>query len=285
MSTTTTNLNERAMLVELNIGVWEGRKKDTSTSSKVIHEAHAEADTGAWWTRVVPRSALRPVWAAVAKGRVTHDRLSLPWANNGQRILSAAAYVDYMNTMRGIRAEYQQAVDAFLAEYPDLVTNAEKRLGKLFKKELFPAATALKERFSWRVVVSPLPAANDFRVQLDKDSVEAIRQEISERMQEATQSALKDLWQRLFEVVQKMSSKLKDASAKFKNSLVGNLVDLCELLPKLNLTGDKELEAMRQQIVKQLTTTPADDLRQNKVVRADVATKAAGLLDKIKSFL
>src|SRR5436853_517110 len=60
-SVSSNGLDERAMLVYLSIGFWEGRKKDKEKSKEVMKDEHAHQDSGTWWTRIVPPSATKPV--------------------------------------------------------------------------------------------------------------------------------------------------------------------------------------------------------------------------------
>ncbi len=43
-------LNERAMLVTLNISCWEGRKKNKRVENDVARDNRAASDVGSWWT-------------------------------------------------------------------------------------------------------------------------------------------------------------------------------------------------------------------------------------------
>ena len=74
---------------------------------------------------------------------------------------------------------------------------------------------------------------------------------------------------------------LSDPKAKFHKSLIQHTIDLCELLPKMNITGDAELDAMRLEIIKRLTKESAEDLRTNAKARETVAKAAKGILARI----
>ena len=59
-----------------------------------------------------------------------------------------------------------------------------------------------------------------------------------------------------------MAEKLADSDKIFRDSLINNLCDLCDLLPKLNITGDKNLDNMRKEIEQQLCRYMPENLRQ-----------------------
>ena len=49
----------------------------------------------------------------------------------------------------------------------------------------------------------------------------------------------------------------------FRDSTVNHLVDLCEMLPRLNVMDDPNLEAMRQEVEAKLAGYNPDVLRAN----------------------
>ena len=96
---------------------------------------------------------------------------------------------------------------------------------------------------------------------------------------------MKDCWTRLYEVVKHMSLKLQDKDATFRDSLVGNIICLVQLLPKLNLTNDHQLETMRKEIETNLTQASPDDLRNSKHIRKQVGQQATELLDQMAGYI
>ncbi len=85
--------------------------------------------------------------------------------------------------------------------------------------------------------------------------------------------------------------KLRDGLVKYYaeitnfDSLVGNIITLTQLLPKLNITDDPELENMRQQIETKLTRTNPDDLRNSRTPRKKVANEATAILENMKGYV
>jgi hypothetical protein len=77
-----------------------------------------------------------------------------------------------------------------------------------------------------------------------------------------------------------MSDKLAGQDKQiFRDSLVNNAVDLCELLTKLNVTNDSKLEVMRKKLESALVGVSAGDLRKDDGTRLSVKAE----VDKILS--
>ena len=81
-----------------------------------------------------------------------------------------------------------------------------------------------------------------------------------------------------------MMEKLQDKEGIFRDSLVTNIRDLCELIPRLNFTDDARLEELRTQAEKDLAAYDPEDLRKNQFARMETADAAADLLAKMAGY-
>ena len=82
-----------------------------------------------------------------------------------------------------------------------------------------------------------------------------------------------DVWQRLFKVLKNMSDRLDYASKEdkkiFKDSLVGNVLDMVELLSVCNVSGDTQMETARIKLEEALRGVTADGLREDAYLRSE----------------
>ena len=96
---------------------------------------------------------------------------------------------------------------------------------------------------------------------------------------------MRDLWTRLYEVTHHMASRLADPEARFHGTLVSNVSDLVELLPRLNIVGDPHLASLTEQVRKQLCQHSADLLRNSPATRQQIAASAASIARTIAGVL
>ena len=82
-----------------------------------------------------------------------------------------------------------------------------------------------------------------------------------------------------------MAAKLADKKGIFRDTLVTNIVELCQILPALNLTGDAQLEKLRQQAEQLVKGLDPQDLREVPAVRRATAKKAREIQDTMADFL
>jgi hypothetical protein len=278
------NLTDRAMLINLTITTWNAHRYDKQVSTDIATAHGSSAGMGRYNKRLVGENAASiKLKVIVGDARQFHYTYTLPWATEGPRILPSAAFMTYANQMRVYTQEFNQAASEFVRDYQALKVQARNLLGQLYNEEDYPVDVADKFLFRWTVL--PLPDAGDFRVHLASEEIEIIKSQITDEVQTATTGAMREVWQRLYEGVSKMSERLHIPDAVFRNSLVENLRGLCKLLPLLNLTNDAQLEALRVEIDQKLTYYDADDLRDDKVQRAKIAAAAADIQRRMASYM
>ena len=276
---------DRAMLADLSVTFWTAHKKDHEISDETARAKHASEDAGSWWTSLLPPKAQAGILAARTRARATHFEFTLPWHNDGARILPAEMFWAYTQLMREHEKQYREAVEKFLTQYPTFVDTAKVRLGVMFHAEDFPTADVLRTKFYWKVRVSGIPTGADFRVDLgSKDDTDAIKAEIDSQLMDDLRGTLGDLWERLFTVVTNFAEKMKEEKPIFRDSLVENIKDTCHILSKLNILGDENLEQVRKQVMDTLAAMPAEELRDNPEQRKTSAKAADDILAAMSKF-
>lgn len=278
-------LSDRALLVQLNISTWSANKLDKEIS------AETSAIKGAISNSVRTHKSLLPMCDLLddIKKKATLIRTkfyenTLPWGVKGIQILPTANYLTFMTEFRKEKSEYETLVNRFVPEYPMLVQDAQRFLGAAYKPADYPEAHEIADKFKMDMQVMPVPN-NDFRVDIADEELARIHDEVSARVKQAAQGAMMDVWQRLYDKVKHLAEKLDDPKAVFRDSTVNHLVDLCEMLPRLNVMDDPNLEAMRQEVEAKLAGYNPDVLRANVETRQTVATEANDIAKKMAAFM
>lgn len=279
-----TSLTDRAMLVSLNISKWSARKHDRSASRKTARDHQADEDVGRYYKQLIPVKALEEVGSIASQARTHHYAHTLPWADNGQQILTSAGYFEYTAKHQRFKESFGEAVVRFCRSYRDAIEEARLALGQLYRAADYPLDYEIAEKFDYEVAVTPLPTAADFRVQLGDAEQARIRKEIEEKLIRAEHAAMRDVWARVYKAVSHMAERLQSFDSARKTGreiqpcLVQNLSDLAALLPQLNLSQDPDLEVMRKRLVEQLCRYDAEALREDAALRQAVARSADDIL-------
>lgn len=290
--TTTGTLAERAMLVSLRISQWSGRRFDRKVTKEVTDGNGAAADAGNFNKMLLPKEALAEIQSVVGETRTGFFERTLPWLDDGQRIMTADAFLAHSAWQRGQKVKFDAAVEIFIAAYPNHIESARRRLGSMFNTNDYPLPTELRDKFDMCMTVMPVPQSTDFRANVADSQADTIRAEIERAVTDATRAAMHDVWSRIGELVERMATKLREYKPKrgaakaenvFRDSLVENIKDMIGVLPGLNITGDDRLTAMVDRL-KTLTHYSADQLRTRTFIREDTITAADALLALVNSY-
>jgi len=278
------DITKKAMLVRLSVSQWSARRLDQAASREVIESHGAVPDSGRFNKLLVDLAAVKRYQKASSEARVYHYAQTLPWGDDDSRILPASNYLNYTSRMREFRAAFEAAVAEFIGEYPALIGRASRDLNGLFKASDYPAADDLKDKFAFSVSVDPVPAADDFRVSLSEDEAAVVRADIEARVRVSINEAMADAWGRMFRAVKHLSDRLHDSDAIFRDSLIGNIKELCDVLPRLNLTDDPALAAVIGEAQASLASLDPDSLRKRPLDRAAAARDADAILSKMAGY-
>lgn len=279
----TIDLSSTAMLASLKISNWTASVCDKDISQEVLRDHGADAETGRFTKKIIKKDGLKKIREVVTKARAFHRKVTLPWGD-GTRILPAKMFLEFRDEMAVMHSQFDTAVHNFVGEYENLKAEAYGELGTLYSEQDYPDKQELANKFKFDVDIAPMPNADDFRVNLNKEAVDAIRKEIEENTQRTLQAATKSIWQDLFTVVERMQIKLSDTDAKFKNTLIGNIEEILGLLPSLNITDDPALTKMGEDIRDKLCTVTPDELRKNSVMREQVAKDSEAILQTMAGY-
>lgn len=289
MKTTRYNLDTCAMLVEFNASVWTARKLDKGTTDEVISNKSAMAKDAARVNKnlLAGRPELDVINQQVGKVRAFVYDNTLPWSDSGLRLLPTANFMAFSAKMNEYEEEFSGLVDNFVQVYPTLITAQAMALGDMFKRDDYPSAQALAEKFRFRVGYMPVPTAGDFRVDVGNEAQEELRQQLDRLQAERVDAAMSDVRARLGEHLRRMSDRLavdfingEVKTRRFHDSLVTGALELCEIVKNLNVVGDQELESTRCSLANLLSGVEPDELRKNMEVRTDVRAQVEQMLDK-----
>lgn len=280
---TNATLSSRAMLVSLRLSAWLGQRVDKSATREVLSNNNANADAGKFAKKLLPDNALKGITAAHSAARQRHYTLTLPWNDNGERILSSDMFFAYTKLMADSKDEIETALRKFYDEYPEYVRHAPKRLGNMYRAEEFPTLDELKRKYDFSLSILPLPSKDDFRVSLGTATEDAIKRSIETEVTRRYAEAQRDVWSRLQKALEHFAAKMSDHDAIFRNSTVTNVIEIVELAPRLLVVPDPELTAACERIKDSLNGAAVDPdiLRNDTTARQSAADAALAELDRI----
>ncbi len=259
------NLSTKAMLVRLTVGGWSGSVFDRN-ATRIIHEqSDADEDSGKYNKRLLPREALKAINKAGNAARLEHYRMTMPWDDGGSRLLPVKVYKSYQRTIDEYINQRATARGELVKMYPGYKAEAKESLGDLFNEADYPEIGKLESMIVMEYKFSPVPEAKHFIADLSKAEADKIKVDIEKQIETKLNVAVSSLYSRIGTAIRSCLERLEpkdDGSQKvFRDSLIGNLWELIEICPQLNLTQDPDLKKMLAGLKKTLRGIDADSLR------------------------
>ena len=268
----TPSIASSAMLVEFSASQWTARKKDKKASAEVTADNHAETGVANVNKKLLGNCAeLDAVHKLTGAIRNIHYGMTMPWSDTGLRLLPTAQYFKYHQTMTDLGNQWHGNVSAFLSSYQWEISQAHAKLGDLFDATEYPTTDALTTKFAFNLNYIPLPDAGDFRVDVGNDALAQVKTDYEEYYSRQLGNAMNDVWTRLHTALTRMSSQLSykadGTKEMFKDTLVGNVLDMVELLDVCNVTGDSQMSALKDKLSDTMYGVTAEVLREDTPTR------------------
>ena len=285
------SLKEKAMLVSLSLSTWSGRKYDRVATQEVIEKHSAPPDAGRFNKLLVSKTYLDPITTAVSALRTGHYDRTLPWADDGWRLLPATGFFAYTEMVRKGREKLNESTASLFASWDVIIEDRKSHLNGLFDPRDYPALDMLRSKYAVSINYMPVPEGGDIRVDLDPSDVEAIRRQVDISVGDRLKDAHLSLWQRVYDVVDHFAAVMSEPGKRFHASTIANIRSVCEIVPKLNLSQDKQLDKIVSDISQTLAKYEPDDLRVTKdnpdagTTRGMAAEEAKAMCDEIRKHM
>ena len=272
-------LASSAVLFELSISVWTGRKLDKQVSAEVDMDKSTRARGGNYNKNLFAGcTELEDLTKFVSRVRQWVMMNTLPWSYTGPSLLPTAKMFDFNQQLELYRQEFEDKVRDFVLIYPTLIQAASLNLGSLFDPEDYPDVSVIKDKFGFRFVYTPVPD-NDFRVNVGSEEVDFLHAQYEKIIADREVDIARTNWERLHTEATRLANQLKDKGRVFDSTFDG-LMALCEGMDAMNITGDNELDRRRKEIMAVLRTTDTKQLREQPSIKKDVKKDIEDILAK-----
>ncbi len=253
--------------------------------------------------RLVPRNALKEITQAIGQARRDHEFLTLPWGDNGSRLLPGATYMEHTNLMKQRKQEFEAAVARFVDGFENLV-RSQGRLGTLLKIGDYPGMIEEGGRLRFVRPQDSAPGSCSTRKSLRFTTPTTFGLQLVTRSESESSARSRSRsrlpfwsrystisWQRLYKAVAHMSERMNEYNAaeegnrpKLYTSMVTNIVDIVDVLPSLNIASDADLNRMAEE-VRQALVVDTKQLRKSESLRNEAAQKATEIAQRMAAYM
>jgi hypothetical protein len=235
------------------------------------------------------RPELEEIASLVGAARTYVYDNTLPWSNNGQRLLVTTRLPKFDARMQEFKEEFDNKVEGFVNVYPTLITAQAMALGDMFNRAEFPLASEIRTKFAFSFDYLPVPASGDLRVDIGTQAQEELRARLEHMAVVRVENAMAEINEKLSTHLRRMADRLttdtkpdtgEEVARRFTDTLVSGALELCDLVADYNVTGDKTLAQARTMLESALNGVTAQTLRDDPAKREDVRSAVNDILNK-----
>jgi len=281
------SISSSAVLAELNISIWTANKLDKGATDSMLASNSASSGSAQVRKNLMAGSNKRKRIADYgARARLYHNQTTLPWSDKGSRLLPTSLFMEYKQNMNSIERNMNAMIQDFFTSYDDLVLDAKLHLGSLFNASDYPSIDSLGDKFAFKLVFSPLPESNDFRLDIPQIEMQELSEKYENAFNDRLNDAMRENWDKLHKTLTHLSDKLteteedSESKKRYHDSLITNATELCGLLTHLNITKDPKLEEARKSLELTMLGVDIEDIKEHADVRSNVKNKVDEILNK-----
>jgi hypothetical protein len=216
--------------------------------------------------------AYRAVAAVRSEASSYWRTVTLPFPEAGVRLLPQNSLGMFASTMQTYRERLQQATRELAAQYDQIKSEAQRRLGTLFNTSDYPTTLDGLFDMEWSVVPIEPP---QYLVALNPEVFQQEQARVRERFENAVELAEQAFGtelQRLTAHLAERLTGLHDGNPKvFRDSAVENLRGFFERFRRLNIRSSPELDALVEQAQQTINGVEPQTLRDSNRLRQMVA--------------
>ena len=282
------SISSSAMIVDFNASVYTARKKDHKASEEVNYANSADKGIANVSKNLLGNCAeLQAIQKFVGNLRNLHYSMTLPWSDNGSRLITTAAFFKYNDDMTRLIDEGWDLVRAFGDVYEWKIMDAQATNGSLWNRDEYLTKDAVMQKFSFRLNYTPLPEAGDFRIDIGNEAMTQIKSKYADHYAHAIKSAMDDVWHRLHDNLTTLARQLdvneEGKGNRLYDSVFDQALNLTEMLGTCNVTQDSQMEAMRRRLEDVLHGTNLEQIKNSPTFREETRTKLTAAIAALPS--
>lgn len=269
------------------LSCWDGRATDESLGNEVrqSHNIGSRKDASVR-VRLVSEEFIGTVTAHYSQARQFIYQKTLPWSNDGDRVIGTSKYQEFEDAIVKLDMEGRQLVKAFLIDKKDsIMADARARLNGAFDEALFPPWDRLSEKFAITLNVFPIQHPNDARIEGLTEAVtnrvkdEATRA-VNERVEGTVADILTDMRLIVSDLKVKCSEDKKGTKYKFLIERALAAADHAEL----DITGNPVIASAAKRLRQAVEGLTTDTLQRSHRARntvIEVAEEVAKSINEV----
>jgi hypothetical protein len=285
------SLHNRGQLIYLQIKTWQARKLDKKATKKIVDESSAAGNAARVNKYLMADSTadaqLRAISQIARKTRAVVEAKTVPWNDAGMRLVSNIATFELLGDIRECEQEFNDAVEAFLLDYPSLRELSLVALGDMANEDDYPPVDVIRQKFAMRTTLEPIaPGFTDDRTGLTDDERKMLDDHYAavhaERMKDANDAMFVRLVENLERYVDRLTLTDDGKNKTFTHTMVDNLRETMAVLDSLGLFDTTELAKLKHEIEVKVCQHDVKDLRDSLQASTQARQAASSVLSALR---
>jgi hypothetical protein len=212
--------------------------------------------------------------------------ISLPYVENGVRLIRQSDIESFVHTMEGFRDELIGAEADLNTVYDDIKSDARRRLGRLYNPNDYP--TEIHDLFGveWDF---PSVEPPSYLMRIAPEVYEEERQRVAARFDEAVRLAEQAFATEFSRLLSHLTARLANGEdgqrQVFRDSVISNLTGFFERFRDLNVRSNPELDIPVEQAQQMVRGVTPQNLRDSDSLRQQIAGEMSRVRSQVESLL
>jgi hypothetical protein len=242
---------------------------------------------------IFPKACTDPYGKIYNEASKYFYRCTLPWDDKGWRLLSIDMFKEFTKRFKKYTRDYREQVNIFIDKVEDHIEEAKNLLGDAFKQEDYTFIAdngqinrqLLEDQFSLEVEFNTVTGGDDLRATLTEADREAVAADIDAKAMAKFAKSQEHIVHGLVDCIGSIHERLSQEENIFRDTLIPNLEDLCDLVPKMNIGGDPAINELAAEAKAKLCKWDCQTLRDDSKRRKEVSKEADAILSKAEGLL
>lgn len=285
----TFDLTQEALLVRLYIGQG-GLTSRSNTLTQEAAEAHnADKHSVAGVIYILTADDRKQITKSINEARAFFYANTLPWDDNAYRLVPVTRYAHLKRELQRIENDFADAVEKLLASYDALRKDYLRRVNDLAQEVPFPSKEEFRASFKFDLLEMPIASPHDIRLRhVNPTTVNELKTKVAAQMNDRLASAQVSIVERLKDRVKRLHEQTGESDTRLFKSLVSNIESDVDILPKLNLTNDSEINRLIERVKAELAsvdvTAMRGDSKEAQKLRGHIHKAAGSVLDDLQAY-
>ena len=302
---------KKVLVLEFHVGMWSYKKPSDKMIKITAEKTGVSADYLTGQVLAADRKYFKPLERLVSDFRTFVSEQTLINPESANFTLPVANYEIIDNEIRKFSIDFEKLVGDIARQFEDIKDEARRFLNgnyeqTLFDEKFYPPVEKLvgdkiihrqgeqnvkhgKYYFEYRF--KPYAVAGSLQADLVNESLQDLKKIMQSETQEDFKRVISDIWQRIFDATSKLKETMKKPDRQdkdgafqapiFRDSIIGNIKELVNIIPSLNIFEDPAIDQARSELIQELCQLDPQELRDNKEKRQEAEQKADKILNKL----